>query len=87
MQSAAEKNHWRGYLTAYRIHADVHPELLDLPLGTRCRHGVDCLIGNPNAAARVGREPGADDDDHHPAYRPDPRLPPEPDEPELPFTT
>lgn len=78
LQSRAEKDHWRGYLTAYQIHADVHPELLDLPIGTRCKHGPDCLIGNPNRAARVDREPGSDDDVESPA--PDRRLPPEQDQ-------
>lgn len=78
-QSRAEKDHWRGYLTAYRIHADVHPELLDQPVGTRCSHGVDCLIGNPNARARPERIPGADDDDERP-LPPDRRLPPERDQ-------
>lgn len=77
--SRVEQWHWRVYLAAYRIHADVHPELLDLPLGTRCTHGVDCLIGNPNHRARPDREVGADDDDPIPPP-PDRRLPPERDQ-------
>lgn len=66
-----EQAHWRGYLTVYREWLDLHPELADRPVGTKCAHGTRCYLGAPSV-----REPGADDDAGPPL---DPRLPPERD--------
>ena len=71
-QANAEKEHWTRYKAAYRTWLDLHPELADKPLGSRCVHGADCTIDAPRA-----REPGADDE--VPMTWDDRRLPPERD--------
>lgn len=58
LQSRSEKDHWRGYLAVYRRWLEIHPELADKPLGTRCVHGPGCTLDSP-----VAREVGADDDE------------------------
>jgi hypothetical protein len=73
--------HWRDYLRVYRQRLELHPELSDKPIGTKCSHGRDCQLDAPNV-----RQPGGDDADLAPApvYQ-DSRLPPEKDQSDLPF--
>ena len=58
LQSRAEKDHWRDYLAVYRRWLQVHPELADKPVGTRCAHGPSCTLDRP-----IERDPGSDDDE------------------------
>jgi hypothetical protein len=73
--------HWRDYLRVYLQRLELHPDLADKPIGTKCSHGSACQLDSPRV-----RETGADDADAalSSPYQ-DSRLPPEKDQPDLPF--
>ena len=83
-QARCEKAGWRDYLSVYRVWLETHPDLADLPIGTRCKHGHGCSLDSPLPSLLrrqpPDREVGADDE----GYQQDRRLPPEKDQ-ELPF--